>query len=716
MKKPLFLGSDASGRPVHLTAQDHKTHAHVIGSSGSGKSKFLEHLMRQDMRHRQGFCLIDPHGTLYDAVLDWASHHVLNRKIIMLNLSKPDQVIGFNPFQRGPSGDISVQVDRRVGATMHAWGVDNADQTPTLARTLRLIYTVMIEHNLGLPQVRHLIDFNAHEIRAPLIESLSTELIQQEWHELQQMRAREWREETLSARNRLFKLLTSPTLDRVMGLPGHSINLEEVIEEQSYLLVNLAPSDFLSHENAAVFGALLVNEFFEVAMRRDTSTGDPSGFNLYLDEFQNFVSPSIAAMLDQIRKYGVFLTLAHQRFGQLDEDIIDAVLTNCKIKAVFGGLRAESARMMAQELFIGKLDPMKIKAAIYQTKFWPKYGRDKVYTHGTSRGTTSSTTSTTGGSDTSSVSDSASSSQAYFYDDWFSLPQLSGTRTETANTGSASTSGRSSSWAESSGASDSYSDSESVADVPIFIPVPFRELSSVQYYSLDEQITELTAALKEQFPRHCFLKIQGQETQPLLVPKVDAPYTSERNLLWYQDRQLQQQKALPAAEVDRLLERQETALLQAAQAHIENPPPPKGTVLNAAPLILANDSPIWNRAPLTPPPPTAEQPEVPAVPPSAARKRGPKPDHDNHAKVAALISAHGVAWTADDNLADICDELDRLGVPVPKTWAMRPEGRARSWNRGRQIYAHLVIKAIKDRCKAAATANTVQQELPLTPA
>ena len=336
--KPLMLGFDGRGRKLNLADKERKTHAHIIGSSGSGKSKFLEHLMRQDMQRRQGFCLIDPHGTLYDAVLDWASHQVLERKVIQLNLSQPGQVIGFNPFQRAPSGDISVQVERRVTATCHAWGVEDTDQTPTLARTLRLIYAVMLEHNLGLPQVRHLIDFNGHEIRAPLIEQLSTPLIQAEWQELQAMKPREWREETLSARNRLFKLLTSPTLDRVMGLAGHSINLSEIIEEGSFLLVNLAPSDYLSHENAAVFGALLVNEFFECAMRRDTKHGDPQPYYLYLDEFQNFVSPAIAGMLDQIRKFGIFLTLAHQRFGQLDEDIIDAVLTNCKIKAVFGGL------------------------------------------------------------------------------------------------------------------------------------------------------------------------------------------------------------------------------------------------------------------------------------------------------------------------------------------------------------------------------------------
>lgn len=573
--KPLFLGHDARHRAVTLKHDERRAHMHVIGSSGSGKSKFLEHLMRQDVQRRQGFCLIDPHGTLYDAVLAWASHRVVDRKIILLNLSRPDQVIGFNPFQRSPEGDISVQIDRRVTATCHAWGVADTDQTPTLARTLRLIYAVMLEHDLGLPQVRHLIDFNARDLCAPLIEQLSTELIQQEWYELQQLKSREWREETLSARNRLFKLLTSPTLDRVMGLPGHSINLSQVIEEGAILLVNLAPSDYLSHDNAGVFGALLVNEFFECAMRRDTSAGAPTPYYLYLDEFQNFVSPAIAGMLDQIRKYGIFLTLAHQRFGQLDEDITDAVLTNCRIKAVFGGLRAESARMLAEELFIGKLDPMKIKAAIYQTKFWPVYGRDKVYSHGTTHSATSSSSSTTGGGESSSAIASAASSQAYFYDDWFSMPQLSGTRTETTSSGNASMTGRSSSWAESSSESDSYGESDSVADVPIFIPVPFQELSSVQFMSLDEQLHQMTAALKEQFPRHCFIKIQGQETQPLLVPVVEDFYTSEENRRWYRDYLLKQTGALPAAEVDRLLEHAEKKFLAAESTVIDvNPEQP----------------------------------------------------------------------------------------------------------------------------------------------
>ena len=43
-------------------------------------------------------------------------------------------------------------------------------------------------------------------------------------------------------------------------------------------------------------------------------------------------------MLDQVRKLGLFMVLAHQRFGQVDENLVETVLTNCGIKVVFGGL------------------------------------------------------------------------------------------------------------------------------------------------------------------------------------------------------------------------------------------------------------------------------------------------------------------------------------------------------------------------------------------
>src|SRR5436309_14677035 len=110
--KPLHLGYDVANRRLEVSAKDRRTHMHIIGSSGSGKSKFLEWMMRGDLRNRQGFALLDPHGTLYNDVVSYCAHHpLLKRDVNLLNLSQPDKVIGFNPFHKTNESSVAVQVD-----------------------------------------------------------------------------------------------------------------------------------------------------------------------------------------------------------------------------------------------------------------------------------------------------------------------------------------------------------------------------------------------------------------------------------------------------------------------------------------------------------------------------------------------------------------------------------------------------------------------------
>src|SRR5260370_41052911 len=106
---------------------------------------------------------------------------------------------------------------------MQAWNGMRTDEPPTLARTLKLIDTVMLEMNLGLPQVAHLIDFNSREIRDHLVDQLQTPLIQREWRELKELLAREWRDEVLAAKNRLFKFFSASTCSQFMGLQNRPL-------------------------------------------------------------------------------------------------------------------------------------------------------------------------------------------------------------------------------------------------------------------------------------------------------------------------------------------------------------------------------------------------------------------------------------------------------------------------------------------------------------
>jgi hypothetical protein len=56
--------------------------------------------------------------------------------------------------------------------------------------------------------------------------------------------------------------------------------------------------------------------------------GPINDFYLYIDEFQNVTTDSIATILSEARKYRLALTVAHQYIEQLEENIKDAVFGN----------------------------------------------------------------------------------------------------------------------------------------------------------------------------------------------------------------------------------------------------------------------------------------------------------------------------------------------------------------------------------------------------
>jgi type IV secretory pathway VirB4 component len=64
----LLIATSSHGEPLILTREQRSRHLYVTGSTGSGKSKFLEYLIRQDIvewrKSGCGLLLLDPHGAI----------------------------------------------------------------------------------------------------------------------------------------------------------------------------------------------------------------------------------------------------------------------------------------------------------------------------------------------------------------------------------------------------------------------------------------------------------------------------------------------------------------------------------------------------------------------------------------------------------------------------------------------------------------------------
>jgi DNA helicase HerA-like ATPase len=82
------------------------------------------------------------------------------------------------------------------------------------------------------------------------------------------------------------------------------------------------------------------------ALSRDVSD-NPADFYLYMDEFQNITTNSIAQILSEARKFRLSLNIAHQFIGQLQEDIKKAVFGNVGSLAIFR-IKQEDAKFLEE--------------------------------------------------------------------------------------------------------------------------------------------------------------------------------------------------------------------------------------------------------------------------------------------------------------------------------------------------------------------------------
>lgn len=122
--------------------------------------------------------------------------------------------------------------------------------------------------------------------------------------------------------------LANPILNKILTQAKSTFYLRRVMDEGKILLVNLAKGK-IGEDTAMLLGALLITRMGLAALSRaDISEEDRRDFHLYIDEFQNFTTLSLASMLSELRKYRVNIIFAHQYLSQLDLQVRDAVLGN----------------------------------------------------------------------------------------------------------------------------------------------------------------------------------------------------------------------------------------------------------------------------------------------------------------------------------------------------------------------------------------------------
>ena len=87
--------------------QEHRdAHFYVVGATRSGKTKFLETLIEQDIKNGFGFGVLDPHGDLtenikgYLYILKKESPEFFQERVILIDPTDKNFSVTFNPLER----------------------------------------------------------------------------------------------------------------------------------------------------------------------------------------------------------------------------------------------------------------------------------------------------------------------------------------------------------------------------------------------------------------------------------------------------------------------------------------------------------------------------------------------------------------------------------------------------------------------------------------
>lgn len=235
-----------------------------------------------------------------------------------------------------------------------------------------------------------------------------------------------------------------------------------------------------------------------------------------IDEFPQFVTSTIAASLDELRKFGVRMLLAHQHLSQLTLELRGAVMGDAKMKVVLGGLSREDAEVIARELFSGEVRGDRIKYQNVQTKFRPHLEEREIetYSDNTSYCGSESEGWATGSSFGSGDSFGSSTAQRLTDDG----TDETFTNAFSMNSSYGSNSGRSGAHTTSDSATSGYSRTKSY----VTNHEEFREETGRTYYTLEEEWERVIARLMQLDRREAIIKVFNRHAIDIATPDVDT--------------------------------------------------------------------------------------------------------------------------------------------------------------------------------------------------
>lgn len=330
---------------------DRRRHVYVIGKSGSGKSVLFENMAKQDILNGEGVCVVDPHGDLADAVL---SHVPPERAedVVYFDPSDTDRPVGLNMLEFDNEEEMDFVVQEMIAIFYKLFPPEMIG--PMFEHNMRNVMLTLMEDTddpgtiAEIPRM-----FTDEEFQKYKLSKVKDPVVRAFWEKEMAKTSDFHKSEMLGYLvSKVGRFVENAMMRNIIGQPKSGFNIKEIMDNQKILIVNLSKGK-TGEVNSSLLGLIIVSKLQMAAQARANLPEDQrKDFYLYIDEFQNFVTDSIATILSEARKYKLNLNIAHQYMGQLvqnnDTQIRDAVLGNAGTMVAYR-IGVEDAEVIAKE-------------------------------------------------------------------------------------------------------------------------------------------------------------------------------------------------------------------------------------------------------------------------------------------------------------------------------------------------------------------------------
>jgi len=325
-------------------------HLHMVGLTGTGKSYFIEHLIRQDIKSKTGFVVFDVHGDLATNIIRYLAERApfepeAYKRTVIIEPFDTERSFGFNPLEQSPHTSAYRQAQEFGKILRKRW-----QETALGARTEELLrnslYTLSVNDQtlLCLPDL-----LTEKRVRDELVRRLPSTPIKQYWTQrydrLSAKLQASFREPVLT---RISPFIADPKIRDIVGQKKTTFSFRDAMQQGLWVIINLSTGR-LGEENSKTLGSMLFTKLeLEVMSLATVPKKRRKLFTVYADELQNLTGDTFGRLVAEARKYKVALVAGHQFWHQLDPSLRQAMLAVGS--KVFFRLHYQDAVELAGEL------------------------------------------------------------------------------------------------------------------------------------------------------------------------------------------------------------------------------------------------------------------------------------------------------------------------------------------------------------------------------